>query len=301
MYILSLKPKKKLREMHLWQVDPSVFEPLPKSGFFERHIVVNARSLVKGTLYALAFAYPLVLVITGVVFGGLVFWASFAGSMGLFWLVLKRAGYAGNFASWDIGYRKFVGLVAAFFVYAAVVYGLIYLRLWVVPIFAGVLVTTLVLSVLKSSIPRPRIPQLLEGRLNMFSGAGLAIMLGSVTLTVLTKNPSTVVVQNASVTLSLLDLQYFGIWAGVVIGLAGIFLALRPPRKIILGSAMWVALLFYLVEILPITGWNPSTISPLLFAPVFEAETGAFLSGLILVVGGLWENRITRGESGLLR
>jgi hypothetical protein len=219
--------------------------------------------------------------------------------MGLFWLVIKRAGYEGNFASWDIGYRKFVGLVAAFGIYAALVYGLIYIGRWVVPIFAGSLVTTLILSVLKSSIPRPRMPQLLEGRLNMFSGTGLAFLLGSVTLSVLTKTPSAVIVQNPSVTLRVIDLQYFGMWAGALIGLAGVFLTFRPPRKIVLGSALWVSLLFYLFGILPLTGWNPINLSPLLFAPVFEAEIGAFILGLLLVVSGLWENRITRAEPGL--
>lgn len=232
-------------------------------------------------------------------FGGLVFWASLAGSMGLFWLVIKRAGYSGNFASWDMGYKSFLGLIAAFGIYAALVYGLIYIGLWVVPIFAGALVTTLTLTILKSSFVRPRMPQLLEGRLNTFSGTGLAILLGSVTLSALAKSPSTVIVQNPSLTLRVVDLQYFGIWAGTLTFLAGVFLTIRPPGKIILGSALWVSLLFYLFEILPLSGWNPSSLSPLLSAPVFEAETGAFLSGLVLVVGGFWENRITRAESSL--
>lgn len=289
---------KKPRETRLWQVDPSVFEPLRKAGFFERHIVVNVRSLGKHALYTLAFAYPLVLVITGVMFGGLVFWASFAGSMGLFWLVLKRAGYAGNFASWDIGYKKFVGLVAAFFIYAAVVYGLIIIKLWVVPVFAAALVTTLVLSVVKSSIVRPRMPQLLEGRLNLFSGIGLAILLSSVTFSVLTRNPSTVLVHDTSVTLRVLDVEYLAIWSGALIGLAGVFLSFRPPRKTILGSALWISLLFYGVEILPLTGVNLGALSVPLFDTVLGAEIGVFLSGLVLTVWGLQERRISRARSG---
>jgi len=139
--------KKKPRETHLWQVDPSVFEPLRKAGLFERTVLGRGRSLVKHSLYLLAFAYPLVLVISGVMFGGLVFWASFAGSMGLFWLVIKRAGYSGNFASWDMGYKSFVGLIAAFGIYAALVYGLIYIGLWVVPIFGGILLVALVVGI----------------------------------------------------------------------------------------------------------------------------------------------------------
>lgn len=138
---------KKARETHLWQVDLSVFEPLPKAGLFERHVVGRARSLGKHTLYLLAFAYPILLVTAGVMFGGIVFWTSFAGSMGVIYFVIKRAGYSGNFASWDIGYKKFVGLIAAFGIYAALIYGLIYIRLWVVPIFAGILVIALILGV----------------------------------------------------------------------------------------------------------------------------------------------------------
>jgi hypothetical protein len=132
-------------------VDPSVFEPLRKAGPFERHILANARSLTKYTLYLLAFGYPLILVISGVMFGGIVFWASFAGSMGLFWLVIKRAGYSGNFASWDMGYKSFVGLGAASLIYAAVVYGLMIIKLWVVPVFGAVLVLVLILGVWRIS------------------------------------------------------------------------------------------------------------------------------------------------------
>jgi len=55
-------------------------------------------------------AYPVILVTLGVMYGGLVFWAGLAGSTGLIGLVLKQAGYAGNFAGSDIGWKKFLGL-----------------------------------------------------------------------------------------------------------------------------------------------------------------------------------------------
>ncbi len=123
--------KKKQRETRLWQFDPSVFQPGPKASMLERFILRNARSIGKHGLYALAFAYPIILVTLGVVFGGLVFWTSLVGSMGLFWLVIKRAGYSGNFASWDMGYKS----------------GLIHIGLWVVPIFGGILIIALVLGI----------------------------------------------------------------------------------------------------------------------------------------------------------
>lgn len=139
--------KKKTRETHLWLFDPSVFQPGPKAGVLERYVFGRARSLTKHTLYALAFAYPILLVTLGMAFGGLVFWTSLAGSMGIIYFVIKKAGYAGNFESWDVGYRKFLGLIAAFGIFAALVYGLEYIKLWTVPIFVGVLVVALILGV----------------------------------------------------------------------------------------------------------------------------------------------------------
>jgi hypothetical protein len=139
--------KKRPRETHLWQFDPSVFGPPRKAGLFERHVLGRARSLGRYTFYLLAFAYPILLVSVGVMFGGLVFWTSFAGSVGLMWLVIKKAGYSNNFANWDIGYKKFLALTAAFGIYAAMVYGLIFIKLWIVPIFAGILVIALIIGV----------------------------------------------------------------------------------------------------------------------------------------------------------
>jgi len=143
--------KKKPRETHLWQTDLSVFEPLLKAGIFERVFVGRARSLVRYTLYLLAFAYPLILVTSGIMFGGLVFWASLAGSMGIFWLVIRKAGYSGNFASWDMSYKTFMGLGGAFIIYLGVIYGLIYIKLWVIPIFGGTLVLVLMVGVWRAS------------------------------------------------------------------------------------------------------------------------------------------------------
>jgi hypothetical protein len=139
--------KKKPLEAHLWQFDPSVFEPLRKAGLFERHVLGRATSLGKHALYSLAFAYPLILVIAGVMFGGIVFWPSLVGSMGIIYLVIKRTGYAGNFESWDVGYKKFLGLTAAFGIYVAFIYGIEYIKLWVIPIFGAALVITLILGV----------------------------------------------------------------------------------------------------------------------------------------------------------
>ena len=138
---------KKQRKTRLWQFDPSVFQPGPRARFLERHIIGRARSLGKYTLYALAFSYPVALVSLGIIFGGLVFWSAFAGSVGLMWLIIRKAGYARNFANWGVGNRRFLGLFGAFGIVLGFFYGLLQLREWVFPIFGGVLVIALILGV----------------------------------------------------------------------------------------------------------------------------------------------------------
>jgi hypothetical protein len=134
---------KKTRKTRLWYFDPSIFQPGPKGSFFERHGLGPSRSIAKYTLYGLALSYPLILVTMGVMFGGLVFWSALVGSVGLIWLVITKTGYAANFAGWDVGYRKFVGLAGAFGIALGLVYGLIYIGLWTIPIFGIVLVIAL--------------------------------------------------------------------------------------------------------------------------------------------------------------
>ena len=142
---------KKQRKTRLWQFDPSVFQPGPKARFLERYIIGRARSLGKYTLYALAFSYPVTLVSLGIVFGGLVFWSAFASSVSLMWLIIRKAGYARNFANWGVGNRRFLGLFGAFGIVLGFFYGIIYLREWVFPISGGVLVIALILGVRRFS------------------------------------------------------------------------------------------------------------------------------------------------------
>ena len=127
--------------------DPSLFQPLRKAGVLERRIIQPGRSLGKYSLYTLAFTYQLALVSLGVVFGGLVFWSLLVGSAGVFWLVISKTGYAKNFANSDVGYRKLIGLVGGFILSLGVIYGLIYLSGWIIPIFAAGLVLALLIAV----------------------------------------------------------------------------------------------------------------------------------------------------------
>ena len=142
---------KKTRKTRLWYIDPTIFQPGPKASFLERHGLGLSRSVAKYALYALAFSYPLILVTMGVMFGGLVFWSAIAGSVGLIWLVITKSGYAANFAGWDVGYRKFVGLAVAFGIALALVYGLMYVGLWTIPILGLVLVISLALGAYRLS------------------------------------------------------------------------------------------------------------------------------------------------------
>ena len=141
----------KPRKTRLWQFDPSLFQPGPKAGFFERHLLSLTKSLAKYGLYALAFMYPTLLVISGILFGGLVFWTSFAASLGLIFIIIKKAGYSQNFANWDVSNKKFVGLFIAFGLTFAFYMGLIHIGVLTIVIFGLVLALALVLGVWKTS------------------------------------------------------------------------------------------------------------------------------------------------------
>lgn len=139
------------RKTNLWHFDPSILQPLPKAGILERRLLAPARVLGKHALYAVAIAYPLAIVTLGIMFGGLVFWTTFAGSMGLIWLVITKTGYANNFASWDVSNRKFLGLLGAFCISVGLFYGLFYLRVWIFPVSLGGLGLFFVLALWRHS------------------------------------------------------------------------------------------------------------------------------------------------------
>lgn len=139
---------KKTEKSRLWEFDPSIFDPLPKASILERYIVSPVRNITRRALFGIAFAYPIALVTIGLVFGGLAFWISFAGSAGIIYIVIKKSGYAANFANWDVGRNKFIGLIGGFGMTLAFVYGLIYLSTMIVVIFAGVLTAVLILAIM---------------------------------------------------------------------------------------------------------------------------------------------------------
>ena len=86
-------------------------------------------------------AYPLGLVTVGLVYGGAVFWVTFFGSIAAIGIIITKAGYARNFQHWDISFRKMGGMVVAFFMALGFYLGLIYLKIWLIPVvvlFVGI-------------------------------------------------------------------------------------------------------------------------------------------------------------------
>jgi hypothetical protein len=142
------KPKKKRL---LWQIDLTIFQPGRKASVLER-IVQPFRSLVRYLLYAFALAYPLGLVILGVAFGGLVFWGTFVGSIAAMGIIITKAGYARNFQNWDISFRKFGAMLVAFPMTLGFYLGLIYLKVWIVPVMALIMGLGLYLILRKAKI-----------------------------------------------------------------------------------------------------------------------------------------------------
>jgi hypothetical protein len=66
--------------------------------------------------------------------GGLAFWGFFAGSVMIMGATITKLGYASNFRHWDIGLKRTLGVLLGFSVAAGFYAGLIYLKIWLVPI-----------------------------------------------------------------------------------------------------------------------------------------------------------------------
>ncbi len=129
------------RKRRFWEFDPTIFQAGPKTSSLRRFIVEPARYLAKLVLILAVLTYPILLPILGALFGGLVFWGGFAGSLGLICLVLAKTGYAKNFDAWNPSLiRQLVGLSIGFVTAAGFFLSLEYLKVWSVPVilaFAG--------------------------------------------------------------------------------------------------------------------------------------------------------------------
>jgi hypothetical protein len=145
------KKKEEKKSNKLWEIDPTIFQPGKPSGYFEKAVSL-LRAFGKYVSFALLLFYGPILVILGIVFGGLVFWGALAGSMALIGLILKKLGYAKNFAAWNprIG-RQLLSLFLGFLFAVGLYLGLIRFQAWLIPIAFGLAALGILLSLRKRS------------------------------------------------------------------------------------------------------------------------------------------------------
>ena len=135
----------------LWEVDPSIFHPGKPAGYLEKGLSA-LRTIGKYSSFALLLFYGPIIVILGIVYGGLVFWGTLAGSTVLIGLILSRLGYAKNFASWNpkIG-RQILTLFLGFLLAGGLYLGLFTFQVWLIPIAFGLAGLGLLLALRKRS------------------------------------------------------------------------------------------------------------------------------------------------------
>ncbi len=136
-------PEKK--NSRLWKVDPSIRDPLPRAGLVQRRIIPPLKTLGQFSLISLGIAYPIILIILGLYFGGLVFWTSLAGSILIIWALLSKLGYARNFTNWTVPWKRFAGGLIGFPLAAGLYLSLIYLKLLAFPLIIAALGISVVL------------------------------------------------------------------------------------------------------------------------------------------------------------
>ncbi len=142
----SSEDRKKRR---LWEVDPTIFQKDRRRGPFDR-LVNFAGWTGRMVSLGLLLTYPLWLVLLGVVYGGIVFWGSFLGSILLIGVLIWKLGYAGNFDAWNPSlFRQVLGLFLGFLIAAGFYVGLSRLNIWMLPVLFGILSVGIVLMLRK--------------------------------------------------------------------------------------------------------------------------------------------------------
>ena len=94
-----------------FQVYIEDFRPLPKASLWQRTIVDRVKSLSVALFAGALFAYPVTLVLVGVIFGGLIFWSTFVGSFIVIGLIIHGLGFSHNFRNWDISMKRMLATV----------------------------------------------------------------------------------------------------------------------------------------------------------------------------------------------
>jgi hypothetical protein len=136
---LSNEDSEDEKNPRLWKIDPATFTPLPKSDQIKHRLKGPLKTIGKVALFSLAMAYPITLIVLGLLFGAIVFWGSFAASAIILYFTLAKLGYARNFAGWGVSWKRFFGGLLGFPLAAGFYLGLIYLKLLALPLILAAL------------------------------------------------------------------------------------------------------------------------------------------------------------------
>jgi hypothetical protein len=144
-------PDPEKRKKKLWEIDPSIYAPGPKARLRQRTVGL-LRGVGKAMLYVAFFAYPLALPIIGVAFGGLAFWATFAGSVVVISVILARLGFARTFAKRDFPFlTSTLALCGGFLCALGFYLGLLTFQWLIIPIVAALAGLGLLVALRKGS------------------------------------------------------------------------------------------------------------------------------------------------------
>ncbi len=137
MKILIMEDLPNGKKKRLWGVDSELYQKGQEAGLFESRIVPMLRQVGRFSLISLALAYPLALVVIGIVYGGLVFWSFFAGSVVAIYFIISKLGFAPRFRSQGQGFRAILGIIGGSILAAGFYEGLFVLKTWLIPAVIG--------------------------------------------------------------------------------------------------------------------------------------------------------------------
>jgi len=141
-------PKESDEKKKLWAVDASIFTVKGRAKLLARMMSI-LESIARPLILSLLLGYPLVLVLSGLLFGWIVFWGSLLGSVAVIGLLLKGLGYAKNFENWNPSLsRQLVTLTIGFLAVAGFYVGLFNYRALMLPLLFAVFVSVLILGIL---------------------------------------------------------------------------------------------------------------------------------------------------------
>jgi hypothetical protein len=132
----------------MWRVDSSIFLNARKRNTRER-FSSPVRSTAKVLAFSLFMGYPLLLVVLGLLFGWVTFWASLGGSFVVLGVAISRLGYSRNFDAWNPSLlRKMGALTIAFIAVAGFYFGLFAIKALMIPIVIMIVLSLFVVGLI---------------------------------------------------------------------------------------------------------------------------------------------------------